>query len=140
MGDKNPWGTPSKVYFSDKPLLEGTTDLQSVDWNELDLNNVSEFNCEVENVVDEAIDNARFVADQSSHTITMQVKITPKQMRRLFPKPHLPRKKKKALKKLVMPYAEYLYSQGLAGRKQQFVTVGWYRIWIKVNRSKLKRR
>lgn len=139
MGDKNPWGTPSKVYFSDKPLLEGTTDLQSVDWNELDLNNVSEFNCEVENVVDEAIDNARFVADSSSHSITVEVKITPKQMRRLFPKPRLPRKKKKALKKLVLPYAEYLYSQGLAGRKQQFVTVGWYRIWIKVNRNKLKR-
>lgn len=53
-------------------------------------------------------------------------------------KRHLPRKKKKALKKLVMPFAEYLYNQGQAGRKQQFVTKGWYRIRIKVKRNKLK--
>lgn len=105
MGDENPWGTPSKVYFSEKPI-----DLKAGNFQELDIK-PTDFTCEVEptrldaladRVVQESVDNARFVADQSSHTITMEVEITPKQMRemrKLVRCPRLPRKLKKYVKK-----------------------------------------
>lgn len=99
MGDEEGmWGKPSKFFISDKPI-----DLKPLDG--------SEFTCEVEPtrldtladvVAQESVDNARFVADQSSHTITMEVKITPKQMRemrKLLRVPRLPRKLKKYVKK-----------------------------------------
>jgi len=102
MVSKTPWGTPSKVYFSDKPLLEGTTDLQSVDWNELDLNvEVPQFSA-FDAIVDESVDKAQFVADPLNHTITMEITVTPEQMRefRKTLRTHkLPRKLKKYVKK-----------------------------------------
>lgn len=100
----NIWGTPSKVFISDKPLLEGDVDLSSIDED-----NFKEFDLEVHNfdvatsvIAQESIDNARFVADDRSHSISMDVTITKKQLRELrkmlqFPK--LPRKLKKHVKK-----------------------------------------
>jgi hypothetical protein len=100
----NLWGTPSKVFISDKPLLEGSVDLPSIDENFF-----KEFDCEVHNfdaatsaIAQESIDNARFVADERNHSISMEVTITKKQLRELrkmlqFPK--LPRKLKKYVKR-----------------------------------------
>lgn len=93
-------GTPSKVFISDKPLLEGNVDLSTIDED-----NFKEFDCEVHNfdvVAQESIDNAWFAADESNHSISMEVTITPKQLRELrkmlqFPK--LPRKLKKYVKR-----------------------------------------
>lgn len=124
MGDENPWGTPSKVYVSKKPLLEGKTD-----WQELDCK-AAEFDA-IEPL--DKSEGSYKIDDFKGRSASLEFEMK-------LPKYHLPRKKKKALKKLVIPYAEYLYNQGLAGRKQQFVTIGWCRIWIKVKRNKLKRR
>lgn len=100
----NIWGTPSKVFISEKPLLEGSVDLPSIDENFF-----KEFDCEVHNfdaatsaIAQESIDNARFVADERNHSISMEVTITKKQLRELrkmlqFPK--LPRKLKKYVKR-----------------------------------------
>ncbi len=100
----NLWGTPSKVFISDKPLLEGSVDLPSIDENFF-----KEFDCEVHNfdaatsaIAQESIDNARFVADERNHSISIEVTITKKQLRELrkmlqFPK--LPRKLKKYVKR-----------------------------------------
>lgn len=104
MTRDNIWGIPSKVFISDKPLLEGDVDLSTIDED-----NFKEFDLEVHNfdaatsaIAQESIDNARFVADDRSHSISMEVTITPKQLRELrkmlqFPK--LPRKLKKYVKK-----------------------------------------
>lgn len=100
--DENPWGTPSKVYFSDKPLLEGCTDLQSVDWNELDLNVEVPDVSLVDAIVEESVNNAQFVADPLSHSITMEITVKPGQIRefRKVLRTHkLPRKLKKYIKK-----------------------------------------
>ena len=98
--DENPWGTPSKVYFSDKPLLEGTTDLQSVDWKELDLNvEVPQFS------PFEAIfpqEESESVWDWTSEPITLNFTIDAKsaqELRKLVRYPKLPRKLKKYVKK-----------------------------------------
>ena len=100
MGDENPWGTPSKVYFSDKPLLEGTTDLQSVDWKELDLNaEVPQFS------PFEAIfpqEESESVWDWTSEPITLNFTIDAKSaqgLRKIVRYPKLPRKLKKYVKK-----------------------------------------
>jgi len=104
MTRDNIWGTPSKVFISDKPLLEGDVDLSSIDED-----NFKEFDCEVHNfdaatsvIAQESIDNARFVADDRNHSISIECTITKKQLRELrkmlqFPK--LPRKLKKYVKK-----------------------------------------
>ena len=100
----NIWGTPSKVFISDKPLLEGNVDLSSIDeddFKEFDLE-VHNFDVATSAIVQESIDNARFVADECNHSISMEVTITKKQLRELrkmlqFPK--LPRKLKKYVKK-----------------------------------------
>lgn len=69
-------------------------------------------------------------------SISFEVKVTKQALRKLFPRPHLPRKKKKALKKMMMPYAENMYE--LCGeRKQRYVTINRYAFWIKVSRNKL---
>lgn len=100
--DENPWGTPSKVYFSDKPILEGNTDLQSVDWKELDINvEIPQFSA-FDAIADESVDKAQFVADPLNHSITMEITITPGQIRefRKILRTHkLPRKLKKYVKK-----------------------------------------
>lgn len=102
MGDENPWGSPSKVFFSDKPLLEGTTDLQSVEWKEIDLNvEIPQFS-PVDAIVEESVNNEQFVADPLSHSITMEITVKPGQIRefRKILRTHkLPRKLKKYVKK-----------------------------------------
>lgn len=106
MVSKTPWGTPSKVYFSDKPLLEGTTDLQSVDWNELNLNVEvpqfspvdSAFALEKEES-DGAFDWASFM---SGEPITLEFTLDAKSaqgLRKIVRCPKLPRKLKKHVKK-----------------------------------------
>lgn len=96
--DENPFGTPSKVYISKKPIIAfGSTD---VDFEEFDCD-VHDFDAAIESVVQDSIDNARFVANDTSHTITMEINITPKQMRELkkmLRMPKLPRKIKKYAK------------------------------------------
>ena len=98
--DENPWGTPSKVYFSDKPLLEGTTDLQSVDWKELDLNvEVPKFH-PLETIFPQEESNGAF--DWTSEPITLEFTIDAKSaqgLRKLVRCPKLPRKLKKYVKK-----------------------------------------
>lgn len=103
MGDEEGmWGKPSQFFIGDKPI-----DLTPIDG--------TEFTCEVkqtniesvadimaQNVVDEAVDNARFKANDFDHSITMEVTISPKQMRNLrkmLRVPKLPRKLKKRVKK-----------------------------------------
>lgn len=72
-------------------------------------------------------------------SISFEFNVTKQALRKLFPRPHLPRKKKKALKKMMMPYAENMYE--LCGeRKQRYVTINWYAFWIKVNRNKLAKK
>jgi len=72
----------------------------------------------------------------STASFSFEFNVTKQALRKLFPRPHLPRKKKKALKKMMMPYAENMYE--LCGeRKQRYVTINRYAFWIKVNRNKL---
>ena len=98
--DENPWGTPSKVYFSDKPLLEGTTDLQSVDWKELDLNaEVPQFQ-PFETIFPQ--EEGESVWDWTSEPFTLNFTIDAKSahgLRKLVRYPKLPRKLKKYVKK-----------------------------------------
>ena len=98
--DENPWGTPSKVYFCDKPLLEGTTDLQSVDWKELDLNvEIPQFH-PLETVFPQ--EESESVLDWTSEPITLNFTIDAKSaqgLRKLVRYPKLPRKLKKYVKK-----------------------------------------
>lgn len=98
--DENPWGTPSKVYFSDKPLLEGTTDLQSVDLKELDLNvEVPQFQ-PLETIFPQ--EESESVWDWTSEPITLNFTIDAKSaqgLRKLMRCPKLPRKLKKYVKK-----------------------------------------
>ena len=88
------------MYFSDKPLLEGTTDLQSVDWKELDLNvEVPQFS------PFEAIfpqEESESVWDWTSEPFTLNFTIDAKSaqgLRKLVRYPKLPRKLKKYVKK-----------------------------------------
>lgn len=61
----------------------------------------------------------------STASISFEFNVTKQALRKLFPRPHLPRKKKKALKKMMMPYAENMYE--LCGeRKQRYVTINRY--------------
>lgn len=96
--NENPFGTPSNVYISKKPIIAlGYTD---ADFEEFDCE-IHNFDAVIESVVQDSIDNARFVANDTSHTITMEVNITPKQMRELrkmLRMPKLPRKLKKFVK------------------------------------------
>jgi len=106
MGDENPWGTPSKVYFSDKPLLEGTTDLQSVDWNELDLNvevpHFSPFDAVFPLEQEESDGCFDWQSFMSPEPITLNFTIdakSAKNLRKIVRCPKLPRKLKKYVKK-----------------------------------------
>ena len=100
MDDENPWGTPSKVYFSDKPLLEGNTDLQSVDWKELDLNvEVPQFHS-LETIFPQ--EEGENVWDWTSEPFTLNFTIDAKstrELRKIVRYPKLPRKLKKYVKK-----------------------------------------
>lgn len=100
MGEEYPWGTPSKVYFSDKPLLEGSTDLQSVDWKELDLNvEVPQFH-PLETIFPQ--EESESVWDWTSEPITLNFTIDAKSaqgLRKIVRYPKLPRKLKKYVKK-----------------------------------------
>ena len=104
MTRDNIWGTPSKVFISDKPLLEGNVDLPSINedyFKEFDLE-VHNFDAATSVIAQESIDNARFVADDRNHSITMEVTITKKQLwelRKTLQFPKLPRKLKKYVKK-----------------------------------------
>lgn len=99
----NNWGTPSKVFLSQNPLLVGDTNLKPVeeDFKELDIE-IHNFDGAINTMVQESVDNARFVADDFNRTISMEITITPKQMRNLrkmLRVPKLPRKLKKYVKK-----------------------------------------
>ena len=86
----NNWGTPSKVFLSKNPLLVGDTNLKPVeeDFKELDIE-VHNLDGAINTMVQESVDNARYVADDFNHTISMKITITQK----------LPRKLKKYVKK-----------------------------------------
>ena len=114
-----------KVLVLDKPLEVETNPQFAID----------------QDVLDE-LDGKYWRADiePKSASISFEFQVTREMLRKLFPNPLLPRKKKKLLKKLVMPVAEYNYTNGIAGRKQQFVTIGFYKFWVKVNRNKLSKR
>lgn len=107
MGDEEGmWGKPSKFFISDKPLLEGHTDLQSVDWKELDINvevpHFSPFDAVFpleQEESDGAYDWASFM---SGEPITLNFTIDAKSaqgLRKLVRCPKLPRKLKKYVKK-----------------------------------------
>ena len=102
VNEKNPWGTPSKVFFSDKPLLEGATDLQSVDWKELDLNvEVPQFS-PFDSVSPLEQEESESVWDWTSEPITLNFTIDAKSaqgLRKIVRYPKLPRKLKKYVKK-----------------------------------------
>ena len=96
--DENPFGTPSNVYISKKPII--ALDSTDADFEEFDCE-LHNFDAAIESVAQESIDNARFVANATTNTITMEVNITPKQMRELrkmLQVPKLPRKLKKFVK------------------------------------------
>lgn len=75
----------------------------------------------------------------STASFNFEFNVTKQALRKLFPRPHLPRKKKKALKKMMMPYAENMFEL-FGERKQRYVTINWYAFWIKVNRNKLAKK
>ena len=104
--DENPWGTPSKVYFSDKPLLEGSTDLQSVEWEELDLNvevpHFSPFDAVFPLEQEDSGDAFDWASFMSGEPITLNFTIdakTAQSLRNIVRCPKLPRKLKKYVKK-----------------------------------------
>lgn len=102
MGEETPWGTPNKVYFSDKPLLEGTTDLQSVDWKELDINVEIPHFSPFDAVFPLEQEESESVWDWTSEPITLNFTIDEKSaqgLRKLVRYPKLPRKLKKYVKK-----------------------------------------
>ena len=101
MGDEEGMcGKPSKFFISDKPLLEGTTDLQSVDWKELDLNaEVPQFQ-PFETIFPQ--EESESVWDWTSEPFTLNFTIDAKSargLRKLVRCPKLPRKLKKYVKK-----------------------------------------
>ena len=101
MGDEEGmWGKPSKFFISDKPLLEGTTDLQSVDWKELDLNvDVPQFQ-PLETIFPK--EESENVWEWTSEPFTLNFTIDAKSaqgLRKLARYPKLPRKLKKHVKK-----------------------------------------
>lgn len=103
MGDEEGmWGKPSKFFISDKPLLEGTTDLQSVDWKELDLNaEVPQFS-PFDAVFPLEQEEGESVWDWTSEPFTLNFTIDAKSargLRKLVRCPKLPRKLKKYVKK-----------------------------------------
>ena len=105
--DENPWGTPSKVFFSDKPLLEGITDLRTVDWNELGLNVEvpqfspfdSTFTLEKEESEADVFDwNPLMTGEPVTVNFTIDAK-SAQALRKALRCPRLPRKLKKYVKK-----------------------------------------
>lgn len=101
MGDEEGmWGKPSKVFFSDKPLLEGATDLQSVDWKEHDINvEIPQFS-PVDAIFPQ--EESESVWDWTSEPFTLNFTIDAKsarELRKLVHYPKLPRKLKKYVKK-----------------------------------------
>lgn len=102
MTRDNTWGTPSKVFISDKPLLDGNVDLSSIDED-----NFKEFDLEVHNFEAKPIGEPEYwhynIADfNQSISIDLEMTMTPKQMRnirKMLRIPKLPRKLKKMVKK-----------------------------------------
>lgn len=103
MGDEEGvWGKPSKFFISDKPLLEGTTDLQSVEWNELDINVEVPHFSPFDAVFPLEQEESESVWDWTSEPITLNFTIDAKSargLRKLVRCPKLPRKLKKYVKK-----------------------------------------
>jgi len=126
MGDKDGFFADNgKVYVNGNPIdMKPTEGSFEIDQSDLD-----------------ALDGKYGQNDfkPSTASISFEFNVTKQALRKLFPRPHLPRKKKKALKKMMMPYAENMYE--LCGeRKQRYVTINWYAFWIKVNRNKLAKK
>ena len=126
MGDKDGFFAGiGKVYFSDKPIdMKPTENSLTIDQSDLD-------------ALDEKYNLNNF--KPSTASISFEFNVTKQALRKLFPRPHLPRKKKKALKKMMMPYAENMFEL-FGERKQRYVTINWYAFWIKVNRNKLAKK
>ena len=101
MGDEEGmWGKPSKFFISDKPLLEGNTDLQSVDWKELDINVEAPQFQPLETIFPQ--EESESVWDWTSEPFTLNFTIDAKSargLRKLVRCPKLPRKLKKYVKK-----------------------------------------
>ena len=126
MGDKDGFFAGiGKVYFSGQPIdMKPTENSLTIDQSDLD-----------------ALDGKYSQNDfkPTTASISFEFNATKQALRKLFPRPHLPRKKKKALKKIMMPYAEYMFEL-FGERKQRYVTINWYAFWIKVNRNKLAKK
>lgn len=126
MGDKDGFFADSgKFYLCGQPIdMKPTENSLTIDQSDLD-----------------ALDGKYGQNDfkPSTASISFEFNVTKQALRKLFPRPHLPRKKKKALKKIMMPYAENMYE--LCGeRKQRYVTINRYAFCIKVNRNKLAKK
>ena len=123
MGDKDGFFAGiGKVYMCDKPIdLKPTEHSLTIDQGDLD---------------DLDGNYGQNYFKPTTASISFEFNATKQALRKLFPRPHLPRKKKKALKKMMMPYAENMFEL-FGEHKQRYVTINRYVFWIKVNRNKL---
>lgn len=126
MGDKDGFFAGiGKVYINGKPIdMKPTENSLTIDQSDLD-------------ALDGKYSQNYFKPTTAS--FSFEFNVTKQALRKLFPRPHLPRKKKKALKKMMMPYAENMFEL-FGERKQRYVTINWYAFWIKVNRNKLAKK
>lgn len=126
MGDKDGFFADNgKFYINGKPIdMKPTENSLTIDQSDLD-------------ALDGNYDQNGF--KPSTASFSFEFNVTKQALRKLFPRPHLPRKKKKALKKKMMPYAENMFEL-FGERKQRYVTINWYAFWIKVNRNKLAKK
>lgn len=126
MGDKDGFFAGiGKVYINGQPIdMKPTEGSFEIDQSDLD-----------------ALDGKYSKNDfkPSTASFSFEFNVTKQALRKLFPRTHLPRKKKKALKKMMMPYAENMFEL-FGERKQRYVTINRYAFWIKVNRNKLAKK
>lgn len=126
MGDKDGFFADNgKFYINGKPIdIKPIENSLTIDQSDLD-----------------ALDGNYGQNDfkPSTASFSFEFNVTKQALRKLFPRPHLPRKKKKALKKMMMPYAENMFEL-FGERKQRYVTINWYAFWIRVNRNKLAKK
>lgn len=126
MGDKDGFFADNgKFYINGQPIdMKPTEGSFEIDQSDLD-----------------ALDGKYSKNDfkPSTASFSFEFNVTKQALRKLFPRPHLPRKKKKALKKMMMPYAENMFEL-FGERKQRYVTINRYAFWIKVNRNKLAKK
>lgn len=126
MGDKDGFFAGiGKVYINGQPIdMKPTEGSFEIDQSDLD-------------ALDGKYSQNYFKPTTAS--FSFEFNVTKQALRKLFPRPHLPRKKKKALKKMMMPYAENMFEL-FGERKQRYVTINRYAFWIKVNRNKLAKK